>query len=226
MSDTADLIRDQGLVAVVRAPLEDQLFDWAIAVARGGIKLLGIPVTYPQVTEVASDLADEANLVVGVSGVVNADQVMVAVAAGAHFVISPICDVEIIRAAKARGLAVIAGAATPTELARCAAAGPDMVAIHPSAGLGGPRYIESLAEDFPDVSLAAAGGVDVESAPAYLEAGAVAAIVDRGVFPDAADPAAAQVITMRALALTEICGEVLGRNRISMTEILTRPPPA
>ncbi len=226
MSDTAHLIRDHGLIAVVRAPVEDQLFAWAIAVAKGGIKLLGIPVQYPQVTEVASDLADEANLSVGVSGVVSVDQVMVAVAAGAHFVISPVCDIEIIHAARARNLAVIAGAATPTELLRCAGAQPDLVAIHPATGLGGPDYVKSLKEDFPDLLLAAAGGVDVEAAPAYLEAGAACAIVDRGVFPDDADPAAAEVITMRALALTEVCSEVLGSERISMTEILTRPPPA
>jgi len=226
VGETADLIRDHGLVAVVRAPVEKQLFDWAIAVAKGGIKLLGIPVGYPEVTEVASDLADEANLSVGVCGIVSAEQVAVAVAAGAHFVISPVCDVEIIHAARARGLAVVAGAATPTELLRCAGAEPDLIAIHPAAGLGGPNYLKSLTDDFPDLSLAAAGGVDVESAPSYLEAGAVAAIVDRGVFPEADDPAAAEVITMRALALTEVCSEVLGRERISMTEILTRPPPA
>jgi 2-dehydro-3-deoxyphosphogluconate aldolase/(4S)-4-hydroxy-2-oxoglutarate aldolase len=225
VSETADLIRDHGLIAVVRAPLEDQLFDWAIAVARGGIKLLGIPVGYPHVMEVASDLSDEANLKVGVSGVVTADQVMVAVAAGAHFVISPVCDVEVIRAARARGLAVIAGAATPTELLRCAGAEPDLIAIHPAAGLGGPAYLASLKADFPDLPLAAAGGVDVESAPAYLEAGAIAAIVDRGVFPEAEDPAAAEVITMRALALTEVCSDVLGRERVSMTEILKGAPP-
>jgi 2-dehydro-3-deoxyphosphogluconate aldolase/(4S)-4-hydroxy-2-oxoglutarate aldolase len=226
VSDTAHLIRDQGLVAVVRAPVEDQLFDWAIAVAKGGIKLLGVPVQYPQVTEVASDLADEANLSVGVSGVVSVEQVMVAVAAGAHFIISPVCDVEIIHAARARGLAVIAGAATPTEILRCAGARPDLIAIHPAAHLGGPAYLKSLTDDFPDLSLAAAGGVDVEAAPAYLEAGAACAIVERGVFPEADDPAAAEVITMRALALTEVCSEVMGSERISMTEILTRPPPA
>lgn len=226
MGDTADLIRNHGLVAVVRAPVEDQLFDWAIAVAKGGIKLLGIPVGYPQVTEVASDLADEANLSIGVTGIVSVEQVMIAVAAGAHFVISPVCDVEIIHAAHARGLTVIAGAATPTELLRCAGARPDLIAIHPAACLGGPSYLRSLKDDFPELSLAVSGGVDVESAPAYLEAGAMCAIVDRGVFPEAADPAAAEVITMRALALTEVCSEVMGVERISMTEILTRPPPA
>jgi 2-dehydro-3-deoxyphosphogluconate aldolase/(4S)-4-hydroxy-2-oxoglutarate aldolase len=221
-----DLIREHGLIAVVNAPMENHLFDWAVAVGKGGIKLLGIPVTYPRVTEVTADLADEANLCVGVFGVVHADQIPIAVAAGAAFVLSPVCDVEIIRAAKHRGLTVIAGAATPTEIVRCSGASPDLVTIFPSKALGGPTYFEAVAPQFPDVPLAAAGGVDVESAPSYLEAGAVAAVVDSGVFPRDADPAATEVITMRALALTEICADVMGRERKSLTEILsTRPPP-
>lgn len=220
--ETTDLIRENGIITVVNAPVQERLFEWAIAVAKGGVKLLGIPVTFPVVTEVVSDLADEASLCVGLSGVTSADQVAIALAAGAQFILSPIGDRDIIKTAKDRGLTVIAGGATPTEVARCARAGIDMVNVFPASALGGPTYVRQLLALLPDTPLVASGGVDIEAAPAYLEAGATAAVVDTGVFPQEEDASAVEVITMRALALTEVCGEVLGRSdRVSMTEILT-----
>src|SRR5690606_41786440 len=69
----------------------------------------------------------------------------------------------------------------------------------------------------------AAGGVDVENAPNFLEQGATAVVVDRGLFPDTHDPAAAQVIRARASALVELCAEALGvPSRISLSDALWR----
>jgi 2-dehydro-3-deoxyphosphogluconate aldolase/(4S)-4-hydroxy-2-oxoglutarate aldolase len=210
MGATLDLVRDYGVITVVNAPAEDRLLAWAMAVARGGVKLIAIPVSFPAVTEIVSDLADEANLTVGISDVVHPDQVTIAVAAGADFVLSPLCDPEIVTAARARGLEVIVGGATPTELARAAQAGPDLVALYPAAAMGGPAYFRTLLPFLNGTPIAVAGGVDVESAPSYLEAGATAAVVDTGVFPTDDDEAATEVITMRAMALTEVVADVLG----------------
>jgi len=223
VSSTLDKILDHGLVAVIDAPVEDQLFDWAAAVAKGGIRLLGIPVWLPNVTEIASDLADEAGLVIGVTGVVSIDQVSIALAAGADFVMSAMCDEDIVRACKDRGVTVVSGGATPTELLRAASAGADLVTLFPAGVLGGVSYFSTIVRQFPHIRLLASGGVDVENAPAFLEAGAAAAVVDRGVFPEPKEPAALEVITARALALTEVCADALGSTkRMSMTEILAR----
>jgi len=223
MNETIRLIHEHGLIALVTAPVEDRLFDWAIAVAKGGIKLLAIPVGFPSVTELTSDLSDEAHLHVGVTGVTSVDQLSVALAAGAHFIVSPVCNPDLIGAAKERGMTVIAGAATPTEVMQCAAVGPDLIALFPVGPLGGPDYLAWVLWQFPELNLLAAGGVDVESAPGYLEAGAIATIVDRGVFPADEDPSATEVITVRALALTEVCNDVMGRQaRRGMTEVLSQ----
>jgi 2-dehydro-3-deoxyphosphogluconate aldolase / (4S)-4-hydroxy-2-oxoglutarate aldolase len=212
MTGTIERIRSEGVVAVIDADdVGDQLFDWAIAVAKGGLRLLGVPVWLPNVTEVASDLADEAGLEVGIYGVVTADQVALALAAGAGFVLSPTCDARVVKAARERGLTVVVGAATPTEVAHAAEVGADQISVFPAGTLGGPDYVGMLHRHFPDVDLIAAGQVDVDSAPAYLEAGATATIVDRGLFPESSEPAALEIITARASALTEVCSEVVGR---------------
>jgi 2-dehydro-3-deoxyphosphogluconate aldolase/(4S)-4-hydroxy-2-oxoglutarate aldolase len=220
-------ILEHGLIAVIDAPIEDAIVEWGIAVSQGGINVLGVPVTLANVTEVVSELDDEGDLIVGISGVIEPSQVAVAVAAGAELVITPVNDPEIIEAAKSRGLVVIAGALTPNEIQIARRAGADLISVHPVGAIGGgERYFESIRRTFPEVPLLVSGNIDVENAPAFLELGAAAAMVDRNVFPEEADPAASQIITMRAVALTEVCADALGTPaRISFTDIKSDLPP-
>lgn len=222
MASLAATILEHGLIAVIDSPIEDAVLDWAMAVSNGGIKLLGIPVTLGNVMDTVSDLSDDAGLVVGISGVMRTDQVAVAVAAGAELVMTPLADRELIRTAKSRDLVVIAGAATPTEVAACLEAGADFVSLHPIGALSsGKTYFQTIARMFPGVHLLVSGHIDVENAPDYLEAGAAAAIVDRGVFPDTSEPSALEIITTRAVALVEVCADVLGMpQRASMHDAL------
>lgn len=229
VADTLERIRKHGVVAVVDAPVEDRLLDWAKAVGRGGVKILGVPVTVDNVTELVDDLADEADLMVGVTDVTSPDQVSLALAAGAELVLSPIAEPAVIGACRERGLFVIAGAATPTEVTRALEAGADLVAVHPVGAMGGVRYFETLMRQFRGATLLASGAIDVENAPGLLEAGALGVIVDRGVFPEPNEPAALEVITARALALIEVCTDAMGSaERQSMTDILSASaaPPA
>ena len=219
MSIVSDVL-EHGLIAVIDAPIEERIVEWGLAVSKGGINLLGIPVTLSNVTEVLAELDDHGDLIVGISGVVDPSQVAMAVAAGAELVITPINDPAVIEAAKSRGLTVIAGAFTPNEIHIALRAGADLVSIHPIGAFGGERYFESIRRTFPDVPLLVSGGIDVENAPAFLELGAAAALVDRSVFPDDNDPSASQIITMRAVALTEVCADALGTPaRVSFTDL-------
>ncbi len=221
MTSPVAMIREHGLVALIDVPVSGpKVLEWAMAVSKGGIKLLGVPVFVENVMEVVSDLTDEADLVVGISHVLEPEQISVAVAAGAELVFSPIADPAIIEAAKTRGLTVVAGACTPTEVQLALRAGADLVSLHPLGHPGGEKIFDAMKHTFRDVPLLVSGGIDVENAPAFLEAGAAAAIVDRGVFPESTESAATEIITMRAAALVEVCSEVLGTpGRISFTEL-------
>ena len=205
-------IREQGLVAVLDVAVGDALRAWGLAIRQGGIEVIAVPVTQPEVTETAAELSDEADLLVGVSGIVTPEQVSVALAAGVEFVASPLADPDLIDAAKQRGLTVVAGAATVTEVATAWRAGADMVCIHPLGFLEhGPEILESMLRTFPDVPFAVSGGVGVDNAPTFLEVGAAAAFVDHGLFPEVGDPNAREVLTTRTVALVEVAADVLGR---------------
>ena len=215
------MLASHGLIAVVSSPREDVAFEWAVAAAKGGIKLVAIPVNLPYVTELASDLADDQSLTVGISGVTRPEEATVALAAGVAFVLSPVSRADIVTACRERGLEVMAGAATPTEAVQSAEFRPSAVALHP-AGSYGAGYVREVGRLMPGhVPLWVSGGVDVELAPTLLEAGARGAVVDQGIFPAEFDPKAMDVVTMRALALTEVVTDILGGERRSLTSALS-----
>ncbi len=225
---TLATIREHGLIAVIDTPIQECVVAWGIAVSKGGIELLGIPASLENVTEVVSDL-DDANLTVGLTNVTDPAQVSIAVAAGGEFLISPITDREIIETAKSRGLIVVAGATTPTEIHTALSSGADLVAVHPVGSMsGGENYFRALLRTFRDAPLLVSGGIDVENAPAFLELGAAGAIVDTGVFPSSNEASATDVITMRAVALVEVCADAMGiTKRASFSEIrASSMPPA
>lgn len=221
MGELIDSLREHGVVAVVDAPVRERLVEWAMAAAKGGVVLIAVPASLTGVTEAIDELSEHAHLSIGITGVTRAEELSVAVAAGADFVIMPVADPALIAAARSRGLEVVAGAATLTEVATAVASGADLVAVHPVGVLGGPNYFREVARTFRNVPLVASGHIDGEAAAAYLELGALGALVDRGVFPAPDEPAALEVITARALALSEVCADAMGTpNRISMSDVL------
>ena len=216
MGEAFQHLRSCRLAVVVQSPDRDDLIARALAAAKGGIELLALPISVPFVAEIAAEVADAANVTVGLSDVVLPEHLNVALAAGAEFVLSPIFDPELIETGRARGLDVLCAVATPNELRSATRTHSASIAIAPAIGLGGPDYIAALARAFADVPLIAMGGIGSDSAPQYLEAGAVAVVVDTGLFPSELDPEANAVISVRAEALVELCASVVMRARQSV----------
>ncbi len=210
MSEALDRIRHHRIGLVVHAPTREALIAYGVAAAEGGVRILALPAAVPDVAEIIAELSDVVDATVGVAQVVKPEQVSLAIAAGAEFVLSPLCDEGMVRTCRDRGLVMVCGAATPNEIHRAISAEPDLLALYPAALIGGPYYVTYMQRQFSDVPFVAFGGVDVDSGPAYLEAGAAAIFIDVGLFPAEPDPEALPVITTRTQALLEVCSEVVG----------------
>jgi len=105
--------------------------------------------------------------------------------AGARFIVSPGFDERIVEVSRARGIAVMPGALTPTEVIKAWQAGASMVKIFPCSAMGGAKYLKALRGPLPDVKLLPTGGVSLQTAAEYIHAGAAALgicgeLVDQG----------------------------------------------
>ena len=216
MGEALDRWSEKRLLVVVQAPEREALMSRAMAAVEGGIELLALPVSVPFVAEIAAEVGDRADVIVGLSDVVRAEHLNIALAAGVELVISPIFDLELVSTARERGLDLLPTVTTPNELHQALRVHDGPLGLGPVQGFGGLAYFDLVHQAFPEAELVPLGGVGSDTAPQFLEHGAHAVVVDTGLFPAEMDPESAQVVTVRAGALVELCAEIVPGERQSV----------
>ena len=174
-SDIISLLTNPGIIAVVRAQHAAQVLPLSEALIAGGVIAIEITMTTPDalsaIREARAKIGERA--LIGVGTVLDADTARAAIAAGAEFVVTPICRTELVAIAHAAGCPVMLGAYTPTEAQLAHEAGADFIKIFPADTLG-PGYIKALRAPLPHLRIVPTGGVDVQNVADFLKAGCAA----------------------------------------------------
>ena len=174
-TEILEKVKELGLLAVIRGPSADLTVQMVDALVEGGVK--GIEITYstPDAEGVVRRLALKygESILLGMGTLTKAEQAASAKAAGAMFLVSPVCEDELVKAMVASGLLTMAGALTPTEVLKAYTMGVDVVKIFPGS-LGGPAYIKELKGPFPYIPMMPTGGVNATNAADWFAAGVVA----------------------------------------------------
>ena len=121
--------------------------------------------------KVAEKLGNRALL--GAGTVLDAETARGAILAGAEFIVSPVVNAEVIQLCQRYDKLVMPGALTPTEVVKAWETGADIVKIFP-ADTGGPAYLKALKAPLPQIHMMPTGGVNLQTAAAFLDAGACA----------------------------------------------------
>jgi len=202
------------LVPVVRAPSAELATLAVDAIFEGGIFIFEITLTVPGALEVIQNLRQRfgQRALIGAGTVLSAEQAAACLDAGAQFVVSPGLDLATVELVKRRGVPIMPGALTPTEVMTAWKAGADMVKLFPCSAMGGAKYLKALKGPLPQVKMLPTGGVNAATAHEYLAAGAAAL----GVGSELVDaPALAagklDVISARARELVEAVSVSRGR---------------
>ena len=128
-----------------------------------------------------------SDVLVGAGTVTTLEQLDLAVDAGAEVIISPATDELIIRATVDRGLPMIPGALTSTEILRAHELGATVVKLFPVGPLGA-GYVRAIKGPLRDIPVMCNGGINPENARSFLDAGAVAVGIGAELFGDAPGP--------------------------------------
>ncbi len=194
-------IEQVGVVPVVRAESSDNVVRAVEALVEGGIPVAEITMTVPGAVTViercAAHFGDRITL--GAGSVTSADMCIEVIDAGSVFVVTPVFKAAVIEACKHRGVCVIAGALTPTEIFMAWEAGADVVKVFPAKAMGGAAYLRMVHEPLPQIPLTPTGGVTLETLADYFKAGVP--FVGAGgdlVSKKAIDAGDTQAITKRA----------------------------
>ena len=140
----------------------------AEALVAGGLRVAEVTFRTPAAAEAIRRMAEHPDLVVGAGTVVRAEQVDQAADAGARFVVSPGLSRTVVARARERGLDVLPGVVTPSELIAALDLGIDTVKFFPAAQYGGVATLRALASPIPDVRVVLTGGISPGDLPDYL----------------------------------------------------------
>ena len=173
--DTLSRILESGIVAVVRAEKGEQLLSVAEALLAGGVEAIEVTFTVPAAHRVIERVAEQLGdrILLGAGTVLDAETARIAILAGAQYVVAPNLNREVIGVCRRYSKPVMPGALTPTEIIAAWEAGADVVKIFPSE-LTGPAYLKAIHGPLPQIRLMPTGGVNLETATAFLQAGACA----------------------------------------------------
>jgi len=144
------------------------------AAIRGGFKVIEFTLTIPGVFDLVQDFSNREGLVVGTGTVMDVAQAQQSVEAGARFLVSPVVDEDVIRAANELGVASMPGTHTPTEMLRAHRAGAELCKLFPCPH-GGPDWVRAVLGPMPFLKIVPTNGVDQHNAGDWIAAGAYAA---------------------------------------------------
>lgn len=208
---TQQIIERVGLIPVLRARNAAQAHAVVKAMIAGGVTVVEVTMTVPGALDVLKELKSEygAKLLLGSGTVTTAQEAEATIEAGAEFVVSPSFHPEVVAKTHELGKLSIPGALTPTEVITAWRAGADYVKIFPCSAVGGASYLKSLLAPFPHLKLIPTGGVTLESATSFLQAGARALGVGSDLVNLAAiDAGNPEKITAAASAYLEVVAQV------------------
>jgi 2-dehydro-3-deoxyphosphogalactonate aldolase len=162
------------LIAILRGVTPDDAVPHGVALYEAGFRLIEVPLNSPQPLTSIAALRDAlpADTRVGAGTVLRVEQVDAVRDAGGELIVMPHADPDVIRRAKALGLACTPGVATPTEAFAALKAGADALKMFPAEQLG-PVVVKAWrAVIDAAVPLVPVGGVTPDNMGAYLAAGA------------------------------------------------------
>lgn len=171
-----DQISQARIVPVVVVDGREEGLALADAIKAGGLPIAEVTLRLPGAMDALRAIAAERpDVLVGAGTVISAAQVDEVVDAGAKFIVSPGTFEPVIKRAQERGVPILPGVATASDVMRALDLGVNLVKVFPASVVGGPAAIKALSAPFPQVKFMPTGGVNSENLHTYLGVPAVIA---------------------------------------------------
>jgi 2-dehydro-3-deoxyphosphogalactonate aldolase len=173
-----------GMIAILRGLRPDEAAAMGAALYSAGFRVIEVPLNSPQPYESIRILRDSlpADCVVGAGTVLSPEQVEQVKAAGGQLIVMPHSDPRVLRAAKAAGLWLAPGVATPTEAFAALAEGADLLKLFPAEMLN-PGVVKAMLAVLPKgTRLVPVGGITTDNMQPFVDAGVVGFGLGSGLY--------------------------------------------
>ena len=162
-------LRAVGVIPVVELPAVELAVPLAEALAAGGLPCVEITLrTAAGLPGLEATRSRFPELLLGAGTVLSTEQADAAVAAGADFVVSPGASPALLEHCLTRGITILPGVCTPTEIEAVRGYGLRAMKFFPAEAMGGATFLRALCGPYRDVEFVPTGGIDAAILPGYL----------------------------------------------------------
>lgn len=109
------------------------------------------------------------HMLMGAGTVLNAEQAAIASDLGAQFIVSPGFNPEVVEFCLKRGIPVLPGVATPSEIQMAVRYGIEVVKFFPAEANGGVPFLKAISDPFRSLKFIPTGGIDESNLLSYLK---------------------------------------------------------
>ncbi len=204
MSDLLDDVLVRCIVPVVVIRDAARAAELAEALVAGDLPVAEVTLRTTAAPDAIATMAKNPELLVGAGTVLTPEQVDLAVDAGARFLVSPGFSAATVARAKERGVPMVPGTVTPSEVIAALEAGLTTLKFFPAANYGGADTVKAFASVFAGVRFVPTGGVSAANLGDYLALPNVPAVggswMVRAEVVDAGDFATVERLSAEAVA--------------------------
>ncbi|AMS13424.1 2-dehydro-3-deoxy-6-phosphogalactonate aldolase [Pseudomonas chlororaphis] len=173
-----------GLIAILRGLRPQDAAAIGEALYQAGFRVIEVPLNSPQPFDSIRILRDAlpADCLIGAGTVLTPEQVEQVKAAGGQVIVMPHSDPKVLRAARAAGLYLSPGVATPTEAFAALAEGADVLKLFPAEQMG-PAVVKAWLAVLPaGTVLLPVGGITPDNMQVFVDAGVKGFGLGSGLF--------------------------------------------
>ena len=162
-------LHNYGLVPVIKITDVNNAVPLAKALADGGLNCAEITFRTACAKEAIAKITKEMpDMLVGAGTVLTPEQADEAIDAGSKFIVSPGFNPRVVKHCLEKGIPVLPGCATPSEVEQAIEMGLTAVKFFPAEAAGGLNMIKSMAAPYQQIQFMPTGGINEENMLAYL----------------------------------------------------------
>ena len=177
-------LAQNGLIAILRGLHPQEAAAVGEVLYAAGFRVIEVPLNSPSPYESIAILrkALPPDCLIGAGTVLTPEQVELVKEAGGQVIVMPHSDAKVLRAAKAAGLYLSPGVATPTEAFAALEEGADVLKLFPAEQMS-PAVVKAWLAVLPaGTILAPVGGITPDNMQVFIDAGVKGFGLGSGLF--------------------------------------------
>jgi len=177
MEQLLSKLYESGVIPVVKIDDENKAVDLAKSFKKKGLTVLEITFRTAQAKEAIRKISEfDKEFMVGAGTILTLEQLEEAIDAGAEFIVTPGFNQKIVLAAQERGVPIIPGVSTASEIEAALENNLNVVKFFPAEAIGGLNTIKALSGPYPNVRFIPTGGISLDNMTNYTNDSRVIAV--------------------------------------------------